>query len=150
MRRPRSVLALLAFAVALGAAGCSSWTEMTGPNAEDLDRAMSAFRKQMLFGRYANAKTLVYPAAKPAFTRFTFEVEDRLRVTEFEVEDVLISAVPEDDAVDPGDPREARVQVRVEYTMRPDMEVHRALVPMVWVPVSGGWMLDFPEDGWKL
>ena len=144
----RSILFALAAIVTL--ASCSSLGLGGGPDGEDLDRSLSAIRKQIMFGRYANAKALVVPTKQSAFTRYVFTVEDRIKVAEFDAQAIDIVDLPEEEAFNPDDPREARVLVRMAYTMRPNMELQKALVEMVWVPIAGGWMLDFPEDGWDL
>lgn len=141
----RFTLVLIAVLV-LGSSSCSTFSHLSDPGLDDLERSVSSFTKYFRWKQFAKAKLFVLPDRERLFVRFAQTIESTLDINEFSVDDLSID---ESDTA-AGLRTEGRAQVQLSYTRLPSNVFHNKTIEQVWVVHGGQWMLEFPEDGWKL
>jgi hypothetical protein len=83
---------LVLFGLLLVGGGClSSLSGFRSPGLEEAQEVVERYGTELRWGRMSEAAELVHPDLRPHFQRLMVGQEDRLRITDFEVESVELT-----------------------------------------------------------
>jgi hypothetical protein len=85
-----SALVLLG-ALLIGGGCLSSWRDFRSPGVEDAQEVVERYGDELRWGRLPEAAVLVHPDMRPYFQQLMVGQEDRLRITEFQVDSVELA-----------------------------------------------------------
>ena len=101
--------------------------------------SVNQFYKYMQWNNYESAATLVYPEDIPLFDRATSSVKDDLKITSYEIKELII--LDEED-----DEQPTNVRVVVTYYKFPSVSEKTVEITDTWVKFDKVWLIKSDFD----